>query len=110
MRFSLPLGSITPSIQVVNSKSVTPLDVQGVAPLKFGVLEDMKQGLTDLQFSTARGSNEEIARPKRVTSFTETKHKKNESVLNTERLRGQKTIRSNPGENKRSNDSGSNNI
>ena len=110
MRFSLPLGQVTPSIQIVNSKSSIPLDVQGGAPLKQGIQEDIRQGLADLQYTTARESNGEIARPTRVTSFTETKHKKNESVLNTERLRGEKTIRSNPGENKRSNDSGSNNI
>lgn len=66
--------------------------------------------MTDLQFSTARGSNEDVARPKRVTSFTVSKPKSNESGLNTERFRDPKTIRTNAANNKRSNDSSSNNV
>ena len=66
--------------------------------------------MTDLQFSTARGSNEDVARPKRVTSFTVSKPKSNESGLNTERFGDPKTTRTNPGNNKRSNDSSSNNV
>ena len=66
--------------------------------------------MTDLQFSTARGSNEDVARPKRVTSFTVSKPKSNESGLNTERFKDTKTIRTNAVNNKRSNDSSSNNV
>ena len=84
----------------MNSKSSTPHGTQSGTIFNFGNKDKQNQNMDDLQFSTARGSNEEVARPKRVTSFTVSKPKSNESGLNTERLRENKTIRSNPGVNK----------
>ena len=92
----------------MNSKSSTPHGTQSGAIFNFGNKDKKNQDMDDLQFSTARGSNDEVARPKRVTSFTVNKPKSNESGLNTEhesglnteRLRENKTIRSNPGVNK----------
>ena len=76
----------------------------------FGLQETLKKSLADLQFSTARGSNDDVARPKRVTSFNLNQQNPNESGLNTERVRNENTIRSNPGQNKKSNGSSSNNV
>ena len=78
--------------------------------MNFGLQETLRNSLADLQYSTARGSNDGVARPKRVTSFTVTKPASNESGLYTERVKGTKTIGSNPGQSRKSNGSSSNNV